>query len=105
MIARMFHGWTARADAGAYEAEFRTVVLEHLRQVDGFVKADLLRRDAGDEVEFVSITWFRSLEAIRAFAGDDLDKAVISAGAAEVFTRYDERVQHYEVALSADAAD
>jgi heme-degrading monooxygenase HmoA len=100
MIARLFRGWTSRTDASAYEAEFRTVVLEHLRQVDGFLKADLLRSDAGDEVEFVSITWFRSLEAIRAFAGDDSEAAVISPGAQAVFTHYDERVQHYEVAVA-----
>jgi hypothetical protein len=48
----------------------------------------------------VSITWFRSLESIRAFAGDDLEAAVISPGAKAVFARYDERVQHYALAVT-----
>src|SRR2546421_4457015 len=78
MIGRIWHGWTKKgADAGAYESLLRTDVLPDIHRVPGFRGAHLLRRDAGDEVEFVTITWFDSMEAVRAFAGADETRAVI----------------------------
>lgn len=97
MIARMWRGW-ARADgADAYDRHYRTEVAEALEGVPGFVGARLLRRAAGDEVEFVSLTFFDDLEAVRRFAGPDHEVAVVAEAARRVLTRFDERVAHYEV--------
>jgi hypothetical protein len=60
----------------------------------------LLRRSSGGETEFVSVTLFDNLDAIRAFAGEDYDVAVVSDGAGRVLlVRFDARVVHYNVAV------
>ena len=67
-----------------------------MRQIDGFVDADVLRRREGDEVAFVTLTRFDSLDAIRAFAGDDYEVPVLEPEALALLTRYDERATHFE---------
>jgi heme-degrading monooxygenase HmoA len=96
MISRVWHGWTKRENADSYERMLRATILPGIHRVAGFRGADLLRRDAGDEVEFVTVTLFDSLDAVRAFAGPDYEKAVIHADARTLLTRYDERSTHYE---------
>ena len=61
-----------------------------------------MRRDVDGAVEFVTLTLFDSIEAIRGFAGDDEDVPVIEPRAAELLAEYDERVRHFEVALAPD---
>jgi heme-degrading monooxygenase HmoA len=95
MIARIWRGWTSKEAADAYDEHFRTTVQAALGGIDGFVEAQLLRRTAGDEVEFVAITYWDSLDAIRRFAGDDIDVAVVAPRAKAVLTRYEDRVTHY----------
>ncbi len=99
MIARVWHGWTARQNADAYERHFRTTVLADLQRLDGFKGAQLLRRQGGEEVEFVAITHFESIEAVRGFAGPDYGVAVIADEAKRVLSRYDRRAEHYTVVL------
>lgn len=100
MIARIFHGWTPRERADDYQRHYETEVTEHLRSVSGFVGAQLLRRDEGEGVQFTSITWFADLAAVRGFAGDDYEQAVIEDAARAVFSRWDERVTHHDVAFA-----
>jgi heme-degrading monooxygenase HmoA len=76
-------------------------VLSDLRQVPGFRGARLLRRTVAGETEFVSLTLFDDLDAIRGFAGPDYETAVVAQEAREVLVRFDERVRHYEVAFEA----
>jgi len=99
VIARMWRGWTREQDADRYERHYRSEVLASLRQVPGFSGARLLRREVGEETEFVSLTFFEDLEAIRAFAGEDFDTAVVSGEAREVLVRFDARVRHYDLAF------
>lgn len=72
VIARVWHGWTSHDNADAYEVLLRTKILPGIHRVDGYVGAYLLRRDERDEVEFVTLTFFETLDAVRAFAGEDL---------------------------------
>jgi heme-degrading monooxygenase HmoA len=101
MVARVWRGWTRTRDADRYDGHYRAEVLSSLRQVRGFRGARLLRRDLGDETEFVSVTFFEDLDAIRAFAGADYEAAVVAEEARRVLTRFDDRVIHYGVAFEA----
>lgn len=99
MIARLWHGWTTRANADAYEEFLRTKMFPSIHSVPGFLGADLLRRDAGDEIAFVTITRFESREAVRSFAGEDYERAVVEPEAQRLLTRFDERSEHFEVVV------
>jgi antibiotic biosynthesis monooxygenase (ABM) superfamily enzyme len=97
VIARLWHGWTAPENADAYEEFLRTKMFPSIHRVPGYLGADLLRRENGDEVAFVTITRFESLESVRAFAGEDYEQAVIEPEARALLSRFDERSEHYEV--------
>jgi heme-degrading monooxygenase HmoA len=99
VIARIWHGWTAPEHADAYEEFLRTKMFPSIHQIDGFVGADLLRRDDGDEVAFITITRFDSLDAVRSFAGADFEAAVVEPEAEALLSRFDRRSQHYEIVL------
>jgi len=95
MISRLWHGWTSRANADAYENLLRAEVLPGIHRVRGFKGAQLLRRDAGEEVEFVTITLFDSMEAVKEFAGEDYEVAVVPPRARKLLARFDARSAHY----------
>jgi hypothetical protein len=97
MIARIWHGWAPLASADDYQRHYETEVRENLRAVGGFHGARLLRREDGQEVTFTSITFFTSLDAVRGFAGDDYEVAVVEDAARQALSRWDERVTHHEV--------
>ena len=101
LIARLWSGWTRAADADRYDRHYRDEVLPTLRQLPGFRGARLLRRTVGDETEFVSLTFFDDLDAIRRFAGDDYETAVVAEEARQVLVRFDDRVRHYDSAVDA----
>ena len=89
MISRIWHGWTTPANADAYEAMLRADVLPGIHRVKGYHGAYLLRRTAGHEVEFVTITQFDDMDAVRGFAGADYEKAVIHPKAGKLLTHYE----------------
>lgn len=99
MISRIWHGWTTPANADAYETLLRSEIFQGIqsRQIEGFKGIHLLRRSLGDEVEFITIMWFDSLEAVRVFAGTDYEVAVVPPKARALLSRFDARSQHYEV--------
>jgi heme-degrading monooxygenase HmoA len=100
VILRRWHGWATHATADAYESYLRTEVLPGIAQrVDGYRGAYVLRRDDGDEIEFATLTMFDSYDAVRAFAGDDYEHAVVPPHAQALLSRFDERSTHYEVVL------
>ena len=65
--------------------------------VGGYRGIQLSRRSLESEVEFITIMWFESWDAVRQFAGEDYEKAYVPAKAREVLARFDERSQHYEI--------
>lgn len=99
MIGRIWHGYTTHANADAYEALLRSEIFIGIqdRQIDGYRGIQLFRRTLGDEVEFITIMWFDTIEAVQAFAGDDYETAVVPPKARELLSRFDARSQHYEV--------
>ena len=102
MISRVWHGWTKPEHAAAYEALLRSEILPGIHRVPGFRGATLLTRHDGAEVEFMTITRFDDVDAVRAFAGDDYTKAVIAPDAQPLLSRYEERSAHYDTAFSVD---
>jgi antibiotic biosynthesis monooxygenase (ABM) superfamily enzyme len=99
MISRIWHGWTTPENADAYEALLRNTIFPWIERVDGYRGAFLLRREVGDEVEFVTITRFDSLDAVKTFAGEDYETAVVLPEADALLSRYDARSAHYETVV------
>lgn len=99
MICRLWRGWTTPSNADAYERIVRGEVIPGIeaRGIPGFQHIDLMRRDLGDEVEFQTLMWFDSLDAIVAFMGEDYAVSHVPAPAQAVLKRFDERAAHYEV--------
>jgi heme-degrading monooxygenase HmoA len=99
MISRIWHGYTTKANADAYENLLKKEIFTgiNIRNIKGYYGIELLRRDHGNEVEFITVMWFDSYEAIRDFAGDDYEQAVVPPAARALLLRFDERSQHYEV--------
>jgi heme-degrading monooxygenase HmoA len=99
MIARLWHGWTLPENADAYEAMLRSHILPGIHRVEGYRGAYLLRRDLGREVEFITLTLFDSMIAVRAFAGEQYENAVIVPEARKLLSRYDATSVHYETLM------
>lgn len=99
MIRRIWHGWTTPGNADRYEALLKEEILVGIqeRQIQGFKGIQLLRREVGAEVEFMTIMAFDSWEAVREFAGEDYEAAFVPDAARAVLSHFDERAQHYEV--------
>ena len=107
MICRMWHGWTSLANADAYEHLLRHEVFHGItdRAIAGYNGIELLRRTVGDdEVEFVTLMWFESLDAVRAFAGAEYEQAVVPAAARALLAHFDSRSAHYEVRVPRDSS-
>jgi heme-degrading monooxygenase HmoA len=101
MISRIWHGWTKHEDADRYEQLLRADVLPGIQRIGGYNGAYLLRRDAANnEIEFVTITQFTDINAVKSFAGSDYERAVIASGAHGMLAHYDERVKHYHTLLT-----
>ncbi len=97
MIARYWRGWARRENAGAYERLLRADVLPGIGRIGGYRGAYLLRRAVGDRVEFATVTLWDSLDAVRAFAGDDYEVAVVPPQARVLLDEFDQRSVHYEI--------
>jgi antibiotic biosynthesis monooxygenase (ABM) superfamily enzyme len=99
MISRIWHGWTTPENADVYESLLTSEIFQSIqgREIIGYRGIHLLRREQGDEVEFVTIMWFDNIEAVRSFAGEDYEVAVVPKKARVVLSRFDARSQHYEV--------
>jgi heme-degrading monooxygenase HmoA len=97
MIERLWSGRTTRDGAAAYTDHFRRVVVPELTAIPGYRGARLLEREQDGGVEVVVVTRWQSIDAIRAFAGDEFDRAVVHEEAAALFSDYDHKVKHFDV--------
>lgn len=99
MISRIWHGWTVPANADAYEALLKSEIFVGIgnRRIAGYRGIQLFRRNVADEVEFITVMWFDSIDAVRAFAGEDYEVAVVPPKARAMLSHFDARSQHYEV--------
>ncbi len=99
MIGRIWHGWTTPANADAHEALLKSEIFVGIgeRNISGYRGIQLFRRSLAAEVEFITIMWFDSLEAVCVFAGEDYEAAVVPPKARALLAHFDARSQHYEV--------
>lgn len=100
MIARMWRGYPLPERAEDYVKHLRDSVLPELRQITGFQGVTLLRQDSSQNMEFVVLTFWGSMDAIRRFAGENAEVAVVAPAAQILFREYDPTVKHFEVVLS-----
>ena len=106
MICRLWRGWAAKDNADAYERIVRGEVIPGIeaRRIPGFRSIDLVRRERDHDVEFMTLMWFDSLEAVKAFMGEDYEVAHVPPQAQAVLTSFDQRSAHYEVLDHRDQA-
>ena len=99
MICRVWRGWTKPESADAYERLLKTEIFSGIanRGIPGYHGIELLRRAVQGEVEFVTLMWFDSIDAVRAFAGPDYEVAVVPPAARVLLDRFDARSAHYDV--------
>ncbi len=99
MIARIWHGWTALENADLYENLLKTEIFPTIasKNVAGYRGIQLLRRQHGDEMEFITIMQFDTLDAVIQFAGEDYERSYVPDKAKQLLSRHDTRSQHYEI--------
>ena len=96
VIIREWRGRAAGSNPDAYPDHFRSTVMPELRRLPGFLGADLCRRQLGDKTEFLVLTKWQSMDAIRAFAGADAGKAIVEPAGVAALVDFDDRARHYE---------
>ena len=99
MIGRIWHGWTSVENADSYENLLKTEVLPGIAamKVPGYRNIQVFRRPVGNEVEFITIMRFDTLEAVKLFVGEDYERAHVPPHARQVLARFDQRSQHYDI--------
>lgn len=104
MIVRTWRGWTAPDNADAYERLLKSEVFKGIaaKSMAGYQRIELLRRDLGDEVEFMTIMRFASLNDVKQFVGEDYEQAYVPAEARKILKRFDAHSQHYDLRESID---
>jgi antibiotic biosynthesis monooxygenase (ABM) superfamily enzyme len=107
MIYRIWHGWATAENADSYQRIVQDEVFAMIeeRKIAGYRGVDLLRRKSGDEVEFVTVMRFDSIDAVKAFAGEDYERAVVPPEARAVLKRFDENADHFDQIHHLDYAD
>lgn len=100
MIARIWKGWATTEKASEYEKLFTGEILPRVTHgVKGYISTNLLKREDQGEVEFTTIFWFESMEAVKQFAGDHFNHAVVPDEVKQILTRFEDSVRHYETIL------
>jgi heme-degrading monooxygenase HmoA len=97
MIIREWRCRARQSESAKYPDYFRSEVIPELRNVQGFAGALLSQRQSGEYVEFLVLTRWKSMDAIRAFAGAVPENAVIDTRALATVVAYDDKVRHYDV--------
>jgi heme-degrading monooxygenase HmoA len=104
MVVRAWRGYAAVSEGQAYPRHLLHSVRPKLESLAGFRGLYLLRRRDADEIQFLVLTLWDSMDAIRGFAGEQPEVAVVEPEARAVLVRFDETVSHYEVLAAPDKA-
>ena len=104
MIARTWRGWTSQEDADEYVEYVRSTGIDEYRATPGNLAAYILRRDDDDRTEFVTLTFWESMEAVARFAGDDVEQAVFYPEDDRYLVDRETTTTHYEVVEAPEGA-
>jgi heme-degrading monooxygenase HmoA len=96
-IARTWRGWTRAIDADAYVEYLLETGMREYRETPGNRAAYILRSDEGDRTEFVTLTFWDSIESVKGFAGEDVDRAVFYPQDDRFLLDRETSARHYEV--------
>jgi hypothetical protein len=99
MICRIWHGYTTDENADKYERLLNEEIFIGIkkREIAGYKGIQLLRRQIGNETEFITIMWFESIDSVIEFAGKNYENAIVPDKAQMILSRFDKQSQHYEV--------
>jgi heme-degrading monooxygenase HmoA len=97
MIFRNWTGLCKKEKADDYIHHLHQDTFQEIEKIDGFIKASILKKELPEGVEFLVITEWQSLDAIKQFAGSDYDTAVVPQIVRDMMVRFDEKVRHYEI--------
>lgn len=100
MICRYWRGWATKEQAADYQRILVGAVIPAIeaRRIDGFLRIEMMRRDLPDgDVEFATLMWFESIDAVRNFAGEDYEAAHVPPAARAALRKFDHRCAHYEI--------
>jgi heme-degrading monooxygenase HmoA len=98
VIARIWRGAVRREDGDAYAEYIETTGVAGYRDTPGNLGVTMLRRDVGDRCEFLLLTLWESLDAVKRFAGDDYETAVYYPEDDRYLIARDDKSSHWEVA-------
>ena len=101
-IKRIWHGWTTPENADQYRRLLHDEVFPGIeaKNIPGYLGIELLRRDLGDEVEFVTIMTFQSLQNVIDFQGEDYARSYVPQAARAVLKSWDQYASHYDTVES-----
>jgi heme-degrading monooxygenase HmoA len=99
-VARIWHGRVPDARAAEYETYLRSAGLTRIQQIPGNLGVDLLTRSRGDETEFIVMSYWRSLDDIKAYAGADIEKTHNLPRDPEFLIEMEPNVRHFTVKMS-----
>ncbi len=101
-VKRIWHGWTAPENADTYQALLHNEVFPGIeaKQIPGYRSIELMRQDGADEVEFITIMTFDSLQNVIDFQGEDYTRAYVPDAAQLVLKRWDQAARHYDAVES-----
>ena len=99
MILRIWHGYTKKSDADIYENLLTTEIFPEIeqKQIEGYKRVQLLRRELESETEFTTIMWFESIESVIDFVGEDYETVYVPEKARKVLARFDSKSIHSEL--------
>jgi heme-degrading monooxygenase HmoA len=97
MISRQWKGIAKSSDAQRYVDHLRTDTFPRLARISGFISASILQRTVPQGEECLIVTVWESLDAIKQFAGEDPEVAVVPAAVQSVMVEYERGVRHYSI--------
>ncbi|MFW9843650.1 MAG: antibiotic biosynthesis monooxygenase [Candidatus Thorarchaeota archaeon] len=102
MICRFWRGWTTKSNADLYEKYLKDVIFKEIeeREIVGYERFQLFRNDRKDDVEFITIMYFKTLQGIKQFAGEDHTQAFLPEKEKELLSRFDEHVEIIELKIN-----
>jgi heme-degrading monooxygenase HmoA len=99
-VARIWHGRTPRAKADEYEQYLYSEGITKIRKLPGNLGVQVLRRDESDETDFLVVSWWPSRDAVREWAGEEIEKTRYLEKDHEYLLELEPTVRHYDVIVA-----